>query len=75
MAAATATKPRDKGGKGARGSRLPTYSPLLALPSGLLSPRGLSDSVTGLFDGAYGSLVGMVSDDRTTGDLSCRTPI
>jgi len=75
MAAATAAKPRDKIGKGTRGSRLPTNSLLLSLASGLLSTRGLSDSVTGLLDGASRFLVGIVSDDRTIENLSCRTPI
>src|ERR1017187_4343988 len=60
MAAATATKPRNKIGNGTRGSLLPTYSMLLSFISGLLPPRGRSDSVTGLFDGDSGFLVGMV---------------
>ena len=67
MAAVTATKPKSKIGKGTRGSLLPTYSMLLSFVSGPLPPRGLSDSVTGMFDGGSGFLAGMVLESRANG--------
>jgi hypothetical protein len=67
MAAATAAKPRNKIGKGTRGSLLLAYSMLLSFISELLPPRGPSDSVTGLFDGSSGFLVGMVLDIKANG--------
>lgn len=64
MAAATATRQRNKIGKGTRGSLLPTYSMLLSFVSGLLPPRGPGDSASGPFDVGPGFPVGMALDIR-----------
>jgi hypothetical protein len=64
MAAATATAPINTISTEIRGSFLPMYSMLLSLVSGLLPPRGVSDSLTGLFDEDSGFLEGMFLEDE-----------
>lgn len=66
-AAATATIPRSRIGKGTLGSLLPTYSMLLSFVSWPLPPRGLGGSVAFLFEGGSGFPVGMVFDIRANG--------